>query len=514
MIRGAPAMTGIEYKSYDIDTPYLFPPSLADFLGPDDEVHIFREVTEQLDISYLDGDFNGMGQYPHHPRMLLRLLMWGMANRVISTRRIEVMARRDVSFIYLAGGQRPSYRTLSRFRRRNAGEIKRLFHQTVLLCARLGMVGLGHIALDGTKLKAYTSKHGAMSYGRMKQEEERLSKEIEALMEQAEILDREEDEAFGKDNNGYNLPDELKRRQERLEKIRSIREELEQEKREEQHLDEGQPPVIDDKEQRSFADHDARMMLMKRGEFDYGYNGQVCVDEKEGVILAGDLTNEAFDGGHLPGLVDEVRRVREEMEIEDDELTQITADRGYFSVDNIKREGKGIELLIASEREGKEEPQREKVYSLERFDYVKETDSWRCPGGRLLVREQKQEIKGRPLLRRYICPDCEGCPLRKQCLRPGEQNRTLLVKRKQLIRAEMRARLKMPEKQAIYRKRKWVAEQNIGQIKEGIGFRGVTVRGKVYARAQWLLALVVHNLLKAVRFIARLRRQEAVPATN
>ena len=211
---------------------------------------------------------------------------------------------------------------------------------------------------------------------------------------------------------------------------------------------------------------------------------------------------------------DEVRRVREEMEIEDDELTQITADRGYFSVDNIKREGKGIELLIASEREGKEEPQREKVYSLERFDYVKETDSWRCPGGRLLVREQKQEIIGRPLLRRYICPDCEGCPLRKQCLRPGEQNRTLLVKRKQLVRAEMRARLKMPEKQAIYRKRKWVAEQNIGQIKEGIGFRGVTVRGKVYARAQWLLALVVHNLLKAVRFIARLRRQEALPATN
>ena len=162
-------MPGIEYKPYDIDTPYLFPPSLADFLGPDDEVHIFREVTEQLDISYLDGDFSGMGQYPHHPRMLLRLLMWGMANRVVSTRRIEVMARRDVSFIYLGGGQRPSYRTLARFRRRNAAEIKRLFHQTVLLCARLGMVGLGHIALDGTKLKAYTSRHSAMSYGRMKQ---------------------------------------------------------------------------------------------------------------------------------------------------------------------------------------------------------------------------------------------------------------------------------------------------------------------------------------------------------
>ncbi len=503
-------MPDIDYKPYDIDTPYLFPPSLGDFLGPDDEVNIFREVTEQLDISYLDGNFNGMGQYPHHPRMLLRLLMWGMANRVVSTRRLEVMARRDVSFIYLAGGQRPSYRTLARFRRRNAGEIKRLFHQTVLLCARLGMVGLGHIALDGTKLKAYTSRHGAMSYGRMKQEEERLSKEIDALMEQAEILDREEDEAFGEDSNGYNLPEELKRREKRLEKIRQLREELEVEKKEGL----GEMTAIDGKEQRSFADHDARIMPMKRGGFDYGYNGQVCVDEEEGVILAGELTNEAFDGGHLPGMVDEVRRVRKELGKEDEEPTQITADSGYFSVDNIEQEGKGIELLIASGREGKEEPQREKVYSLERFDYVKEDDSWRCPGGRLLVREQKQETMGRPLLRRYICPDCEGCPLRKQCLRPGEENRTLLVKRKQLIRAEMRARLKRPEKQVIYRKRKWVAEQNIGQIKEGMGFRGVTMRGKVYARAQWLLALVVHNLLKAVRFIASLRRREAVLATN
>ncbi len=507
-------MPDIEYKPYDIDTSYLFPPSLADFIGPEDEVHIFREVTEQLDISYLNSDFSGMGQYPHHPRMLLRMLMWGMANRVVSTRRIEVMARRDVSFIYLAGGQRPSYRPFSRFRRRNDGEITRLFHQTVLLCARLGMVGLGHIALDGTKLKAYTSRHGARSYGRMNQEEERLSKEIDALMEQAEILDREEDEAFGKDNNGYNLPEELKRREERLERIRSIREELEREKREEQHLNEEQTPIIEDKEQRSFADHDARIMPMKRGGFDYGYNGQVCVDEEEGVILAGELTNDAFDGGHLPGMVDEVRRVREELGKEDEEPTQITADSGYFSVDNIEQEGKGIELLIASGREGKEEPQREKVYSLERFDYVKEDDSWRCPGGRLLVREQKQETMGRPLLRRYICPKCEGCPLGKQCLRPGEESRTLLVKRKQLIRAEMRARLKRPEKQAIYRKRKWVAEQNIGQIKEGMGFRGVTMRGKVYARAQWLLALAVHNLLKAVRFIAGLRRQEAVLATS
>ncbi|MFC1893382.1 transposase, partial [Chloroflexota bacterium] len=167
-----------------------------------------------------------------------------------------------------AGGDKPDYRTLARFRRRNAGVIMELFKETVLLCVRLGMVNLGHIALDGTKIKANTSKHKAMSYGRMKQEEKRLESEIEELMRQAEVADVEEDKAFGADKNGYNLPEELHRREERLEKIRQLREELEWEKSQEQHLNEGQPPAIEDKEQRSFADWDARIMLMKRGEFD------------------------------------------------------------------------------------------------------------------------------------------------------------------------------------------------------------------------------------------------------
>jgi transposase len=502
-----------ECKPYDIDTGYLFPPSLADFLGPDDEVHVFREVTEQLDVGYLDSDFSGMGQHPHHPRMLLRLLMWGMANRVVSTRRIEVLSHRDVSFIYLAGGQRPSYRTLSRFRRRNAAEIKRLFHETVLLCARLGMVDLGHIALDGTKLKANTSRHGAMSYGRMKQEEARLRQEIDDLMGQAEVVDRAEDEEYG-EGNGYRLPEELKRREVRLEKIRRLREELEAEARQEQGLGEREPPIIEDREQRSFADRDARMMLMKRGEFGYGYNGQLCADEGHGVIVAGELTNEAFDGGHLPGMVEEVWELREELGKEEETLTEITADRGYFSVGNIEQAGKGIELLIASRREGQEELQGEKAYSLERFDYVKSSDSWRCPGGRFLVREEKQAGRGRPLLRRYQCLDCGGCPFGPGCLRSGEARRTLLVKRQQLVRAEMRSRLKEPDKQTIYRKRKWLAEQNIGQVKGALGFRGVSVRGRVSARAQWLFVLAVHNVLKAVRFITLLRRREAALALS
>lgn len=499
-------MIDIEYKPYTISAGYLFPPSLADFLGTQDEVHVFTEVTEQLDVSCLNSDFKGMGQHPYHPRMLLRLLMWGMVNRVVSTRRIEVLCGRDISFIYLAGKQKPDFRTLARFRRRNAALIEALFKQTVLLCARLDMLNLGHLALDGTKLKANSSKHKAMSYGRMKQKEERLKQEIEELMRQAEATDASEDKLFGPDNNGYSLPEELQCREERLKKISSLREKLEREKREEQHLDEEQSPIIEDKEQRSFADSEARVMLMKRGEFDYAYNAQACMSE-QGVIVAADLTNEASDTGHLPDMVQEVRQLRNDLDLSPTkEKTAITADGGYFSVDNIGQEGKGIELLIASGREGKEGSVPDKgVYSIERFEYIKESDSWKCPGSRQVVREKKTVSKGRPKLRRYVCPDCSGCLLMAHCLKPGEEMRTLLVKKKQLIRAEMRARLKRPEKQAIYRKRKWVAEQVFGQIKESLGFRGVTMRGMKFARAQWLLACAVHNIMKAVRHVCGMR---------
>lgn len=205
------------------------------------------------------------------------------------------------------------------------------------------------------------------------------------------------------------------------------------------------------------------------------------------------------------------------------EKTVATIDSGYFSAENIQEEGEGIELLIASGREDKEsvesseEDQKEgeaskKVYPLKRFEYVKETDSWRCPDGRLLVLKETLMTKGEPSLWRYICKSCEGCSSRAHCLKHGEERRILVVKEKQLIRAEMRARLKKPEKQAIYRKRKWVAEQVIGQIKDGLGFRGVTMRGEEYARGQWLFTCAVHNVMKAVRFISSIRKGETVPA--
>ena len=167
----------------------------------------------------------------------------------------------------------------------------------------------------------------------------------------------------------------------------------------------------------------------------------------ESVVVARDYEFMCSDPGQ-----ELIKNDIKELGKSNQEPTKVTADSSYFRVENIEQEGEGRELLIASGREGEEKPQgeRERVYSLERFDYIKESDSWRCPGGRLLARERKQVVRGRSLLRRYVCQDCQGCPLRARCLWPGEERRTLLLKRKQLIRGEMRARLKNTEKQAIY----------------------------------------------------------------
>jgi transposase len=371
-------------------------------------------------------------------------------------------------------------------------------------------VNLGHISLDGTKIKANTSKHKAMSYGRMKQEEARLKREIEELIKQSEAKDKEEDQAFGEDKNGYNLPEELQRRERRLEKISRLREELEKEKREEQKTPDGESPQIEDKEQRSFADYDGRIMMMKSGGFDYAYNGQMGAEEGHGVIVVADLTNDAVDIGHMPEMVAQVRKLREELEIKDEEeqKTKISADRGYFSADNIRTEGNGIELLIASGREKRDqapEPGENKTYPVNRFYYDKKGDVWKCQGDRFLSRLIEDSNSNPSTSFRYICADCNGCSLKQYCLKPNKDRRILEANEDQLLHGEMRARLLQPEKQAIYRKRKWLAEQNIGQIKESLGFRRVTMRGKDHARAQWLFVCAVHNVMKAVRFIARKR---------
>ena len=202
------------------------------------------------------------------------MLAWGYLHGVRSSRKLARLARQEAAFVYLAGGGQPNYRTLARFRRKNVAAFMAVFQETVVLARRLGLAQLGHVALDGTKLKANTSKHKAMSYGRMRQREAQLSEEIARLVQLAEVQDVAEDQEYGVDSDGYSVNEELALWERRLAKIRVLWLRLEAEQRAEQGVATDAAPAIDEKEQRSFADGDARIMLMRRGEYAYASNAQ------------------------------------------------------------------------------------------------------------------------------------------------------------------------------------------------------------------------------------------------
>ena len=477
---------------------------LEEALPPDHPVHVFVDLVRSIDLGHFIVPPGPKGEKPYHPHALFGVLAWGYLHGVRSSRKLARLARQEASFAYLAGGGAPNYRTLARFRRENAAAFVAVFQDTVILALRLGLARLGHVALDGTKLRANTSKHKAMSYGWMKQREIQLQDQIRQLVLRAEVQDAAEDQEYGADDDGYSVAEEVARRAARLTKIQGLRARLEAEHRAEQGLTAEQAPAIEAKEQRSFADGDARMMLMKRGEFAYAYNAQAAVDETCGIIVAADLTNTAPDGGHLPGLVARIRALRAAAGAPTAEPTMVSADAGYFSADNVAEDGDGIDLLIAAGRAdpaAAAAPNDGSVWPADVFGYDPSRDVWICPASNLLRRQvTPPRARGRPAKDRYLAApeDCAGCPFRARCLKPGQDRRLLIAQRSRPTGA-MRYKLRQPANRRRYARRKVIVEPVFGQVKEDRGFTTLSLRGLWLANAEYLLACLAHNLGKLLR---------------
>jgi hypothetical protein len=311
------------------------------------------------------------------------------------------------------------------------------------------------------------------------------------------------------------VSEELAHRAARLAKIRALRERLETEQRVEQELAEDETPVIDDKEQRSFADGDARMMLLKRGEYAYAYNAQAVADADSGVIVAADLTNVAPDEGHLPALVEQIRDLRTVAGVPNEAPTTASADAGYFSHANAAQDGRGIDLLIAAGRDDPaERSTKASVFSAEAFGYEAATDTWVCPAGTRLGREiTPVGAIGRPVKNRYHADPatCAACPLRRRCLEPGQAHRVLVVHRGRAAGA-MRFKLRQPAARRRYARRKVIIEPIFGQLKENRAFTMLSLRGLVLAKAEYLLACLAHNFGKLLRVCTLPAAQVPVPS--
>lgn len=305
------------YRPFDPEQMFLLPPSIKDWLPTGHLAHFISDVIEDLDLSGIVDSYEReeRGHPPYHPVMMTRVLLYSYSIGMPSSRRIARGLVEDVALRYLAANNTPDFRTISDFRKRHLAVIDRLFVQVLKLCQKAGMVKLGHVALDGTKMQANASKHKAMSYGRMKKTEAQLQAEVAELLRRAEEVDEAEDAEHGRDKSGDELPAELAYREGRLKKIREAKAELEREakeaaetkKREAQakraekgprgRMPADPDPTPKDKAQKNFTDPDSRIMPRPgdRLAFMQAYNCQAAVDGKNQIIVAVDVVQQTND---------------------------------------------------------------------------------------------------------------------------------------------------------------------------------------------------------------------------
>ena len=337
------------YLPYDPDQQLLLPAALQEWLPDDHLAYFISDVVDQLDLSSITARYEGerRGGPPYHPRMMVKVLLYGYCVGVASSRRIAQRLHEDIAFRVLAANNTPDFRTISDFRKDHLAALSGLFLQVLAFCQRAGLVKLGHVALDGTKVRANASRHKAMSYRRMKEKEEQLAAEVAELLRRAQEVDDEEDRRYGKDKRGDELPEELAFREGRLEKIREAMAALEAEAQAAAEAEgKEHPGVPEDKAQRNFTDAESRIMPAPGGrDFLQAYNCQAVVDHAHQVIVAARATNQSSDKQQAAAMmqetIDNIGAVPRE----------VSADAGYYSakaVDDLQ--ALGVDPYVAPEQ--------------------------------------------------------------------------------------------------------------------------------------------------------------------
>jgi transposase len=317
------------FREWNVQQQMLLPPSVLDFVPPGHLAHFVRDtVAEDLDLSaIIEAYEEERGYPPYHPVMMTALLLYAYCQGLYSSRRMARACEERVDFMAVTALQRPDFRTIATFRRRHLPALRALFQQVLRLCQRAGLVQLGHVALDGTKIRANASKHRAMSYRRMQEAEPALAAEVGRWLAEAEATDTREDGEHGPDRRGDELPAWVANKQERLAKLRAAKAALEAEARAAAPPDAPAPPAP--KAQRNFTDPESRIMKGPDG-FVQAYNAQIAVEALSQVIVAEHVTPAATDVQALPTLLAQIKANTGR------QAREVSADAGYCSTANLQ----------------------------------------------------------------------------------------------------------------------------------------------------------------------------------
>lgn len=465
------------FRTYEQSQAYLLPPSLRDFVDEGHPAHLINDLVDLLDLRVLEAHYGNLGQPAYHPRLMLKVILYGFTVGVFSSRKLQRACQENLAFKYLAGMETPAFKTFIEFRQRHRDDMKGVFVQTAKLARQLGLARLGAVALDGSKVDANTSKHKAMSYGRMQEEEKRLKKEIEALLDTADATDQQEDQEYGPDADGYRVSEELARREGRLKKIREAKEALEKREREEHPS-----KPIDPKKQVSFGDHDARCFTKQGDGTRYIYNAQAAVDMDSQIIVANHIEDSVSDAHAAKGAL-------ESMEQDLGELPKkLVTDAGYGNKDTLDNcQERGVTPVCATAREGKED----QGSKLDHFSYDKDQDRFTCPHSHVFVFTHQRPTDGK---RTYKTIEPVACTCGHH--KAADGGKVIRVGQGHLAKRELQRIMGEPGHRELYRRRKCTAEPPFGQIKAGMGFRRFFYRGRQNVGSEWNLVCAAFNLRK------------------
>lgn len=458
----------------------IFAFTVRDFVAEKSDVWLYVDLFDHLDLEDFDADYVSQGKEGVEPKLILRAMFYGLTHGIASCRKLGDVCCNDNRYIVLSGEQYPAARTFQRFIIRHATRLDALFVQVVKLAQEMGLAKLGRVAFDGSRFKASTSKHKAMSFGRMDQAMTQIREELAKLKEDLRRANANED-----GGNDSMLPEEITRREKRLAKIKAAKERLEK--------DHNAQPVPD-KAQKSFADHDALPMAKQGEEFMYGYNCQAAVDSENQIIVAADLHDAPNDYQALPGLLSQTE------ENCGAKAEAVLADCGYRSSENLAAiEANGATSYVALGK-GENLPAQDVRACINVGVDESGNISVTCPAGiNMSIKNRHADGSiGVRLPKRA----CGKCPLRAECpLSPLTQKMIHLPKPEHL-NAVMgnHTRMQSNDGQQIYRRRKVIVEPVFGNIKNK-GMK-ILVRGRSKVRTWWRMACTAHNMEKIVRATA------------
>lgn len=486
-------------RPYEQDQMFLLPPSLNEWVRDDHPARVFSEIIDSLDTTAFRQP-KEEGRPAYHPTMMIKALLWGYATGVRSSRKIEEKLEQDVVFMWLAGLEKPDFRTLCLFRTNNKESLEKIFTDVIIVAKTMGMATLGLVAIDGSKVRSNSGIDTFKRFGDWKELLKEAKAEAQRIISEAENIDKEEDKIHGVNIRGDELPEEIEKVQDRIEKIEALIQKAHE-------LGKG------DESRVSLTDAEAG--FMHKGSTSIpAFNAQIAVTEDQLIVYA-DVTAEPIDVNQTKTAIEGMKKtIKETPEI-------LVADTGYAGGANFKYlEDNKIDGYIPSEGErhiGSKKRQKamEHLFTKETFIYNTDEDEYTCPQGETLRPAARTQFKTKHSKRELTTYRtergiCSPCPLREKCTTNIKLGRAITRDGYEDYRERMRAKINTAEGRAIYGKRKCLVEPVFGQIKIRNGFGQFLLRGLEKVRIEWKIVATAHNLLKITAAI--MRKERILPA--